>query len=271
MSPQETLSRLLKVDPKIGTFILAGMALLAAGAMVLAFGSDIDDAVVLAVYILVFALAVTVLSFISRQQVMRTTISWIAIAAFGGWVAGLFGSVLGIPPNLPPMPCYIRLPVELPEACIARLTTTTVVIGGGDNAFLPPEASPMAFPDRIWTVQNTVTPPPPGLTVVLHFTDTVSRLDTAALATALGQSGWTLSDGVEGGALVSSGPDQNEVRFFHPEDSAAAILLAETLYAQDPSAPVAVRDFSRLGTYAQTGLIEVWLNSLTVTAAGISG
>ena len=118
MSPLQTLSRLLRVDPKTGTFILTGLALLAAAAMALAFGSNIDDAVVLAVYIMIFALAVTVLTFISRHQTMRTTLSWIAVVAFGGWVAGLFGSALGIPPSLPPMPCYIRLPIELPEVVV---------------------------------------------------------------------------------------------------------------------------------------------------------
>lgn len=275
MSPQETLSRLLKVDPKIGTFILAGLALLAAAAMALAFGSNINDALVLAVYIMVFGLAVTVLTFISGQRVMRTTISWIAIFAFGGWVAGLFGSVLRIPSTLPPMPCYIRLPVELPEACIARLTTTTTVIGTPDNAAVAPGL--MGGPERLWTVQDHATllppfaPPPQGLTVVMQFTDTVSRDATAALAGQLGAAGWTLSDGTAGGEQVAVGPDQNEVRYFREEDSAAAIQLAEELYARNPGAHIAVRDFSRLGSYAPAGLLEVWLNSLILTDPGVSG
>ena len=265
MSPLQTLSRLLKVDPKTGTFILTGLALLAASAMALAFGSNIDDAVVLAVYIMAFALAVTVLTFISRQETMRTTISWIAIAAFGGWVIGLFGSVLRMPPTLPQLPCYIRLPVELPAVCEARLTTTTIVIGSADQTF---RWTPVDGPDRIWTVQDPVIPPPADMTVVLQFTDTVPRDATIALTTTLTGLGWTISDGTAGGELVSSGPDQNEVRYFRPEDSAAAIQLAEAIYAQNPTAPIAVRDFTRLGSYAATGLLEVWLNNLTT---GVSG
>lgn len=261
MSPLQTLSRLLKVDPKTGTFILTGLALLAAAAMALAFGSNIDDAVVLAVYIMVFALAVTVLTFISRHETMRTTISWIAIAAFGGWVVGLFGSVLRMPPTLPQLPCYIRLPIELPAMCEARLTTTTTVIGGDDNAWLLPGPE---GPERIWTVQDRVLPPAPdGVTVVLQFTDTVSRDATIPLTTGLADLGWVISDGTAGGEEVSAGTDQNEVRYFRPEDSAAAVQLAETLYAQNPTAPIAVRDFTRLGTYAPAGLLEVWLNTLT--------
>jgi hypothetical protein len=269
MSPLQTLSRLLKVDPKTGTFILTGLALLAAAAMALAFGSNIDDAVVLAVYILVFALAVTVLTFISRQEVMRTTLSWIAIVAFGGWVAGLFGSVLRVPPTLPQLPCYIRLPVELPAVCEARLTTTTRVIGSADNAWLMPQIMDGSDgPERIWTVQDPDSPPPAGLTVVVQFTNAVQRDATIALTTSLTRLGWVISDGTAGGEQVSSGPDQNEVRYFRPEDSAAAIQLAEAIYAQNPNAPIAVRDFTRLGSYAQTGLLEVWLSSLT---PGISG
>lgn len=268
MSPLQTLSSLLKVDPKTGTFILTGMALLAAAAMALAFGSNIDDAIVLAVYIMVFALAVTVLTFISRHEKMRTTLSWIAIVAFGGWVAGLFGSALGVPPSLPPMPCYIRLPVELPEACVARLSTTTRVIGGEDNAFLLPQIVPVDGPERIWTVESHIVPPPTDVTVVLQFTDAVSRDATIALTTTLTEMGWIISDGVAGGELVTSGPDQNEVRYFREQDSAAAVQLAEALYAQNPGTPISVRDFTRLETYAKSGLLEVWLSTLT---PGVNG
>ena len=261
MSPLQTLSRLLKVDPKTGTFILTGLALLAAAAMALAFGSNIDDAVVLAVYIMAFAVAVTVLTFITQREIMRTTLSWIAIVAFGGWVAGLFGSVLRMPPTLPLLPCYIRLPIELPAVCEARMTTTTTVIGEGGNAWLIPG---LDGPERIWTVQDPVLPPAPdGVTVVLQFTDTVSRDATIPLTTELADLGWVVSDGAAGGELVSAGPDQNEVRYFRPEDSAAAVQLAETLYAQNPTAPIAVRDFTRLGSYARAGLLEVWLNTLS--------
>lgn len=265
MSPLQTLSRLLKVDPKTGTFILTGLALLAAAAMALAFGSNINDAVVLAVYIMVFALAVTVLTFISRQETMRTTLSWIAIIAFGGWVAGLFGSVLRMPPTLPQLPCYIRLPIELPAVCEDRLTTTTRVIGGADHVWLVPS---LDGPEQIWTAQDPITPPPADVTVVLQFTDAVSRDATITLTTALSGLGWVITDGTAGGEQVSRGPDQNEVRYFRPEDSAAAIQLAEAIYAQNPNAPIAVRDFTRLGSYTQAGLLEVWLSSLT---PGVSG
>ncbi len=261
MTPLQTLSRLLQVDPKTGTFILTGMALLAAAAMALAFGSNIDDAIVLAVYIMVFALAVTVLTFISRQETMRTTLSWIAIVAFGGWVAGLFGSALDIPDSLPPMPCYIRLPVELPEVCEARLSTTERIGGEAQVGPLPP-LGPFTGPDRLWTIESHVTPPPTDLTVVLQFTGNVTRAETIALTTTLTEMGWVMSDGILGGEQVLSGPTENEVRFFRAEDNAAAILLAETLYAQNPGTSIAVRDFTRLETYAKSGLLEVWLNSL---------
>ena len=268
MSPLQTLSRLLKVDPKTGTFILTGLALLAAAAMALAFGSNIDDAVVLAVYILAFALAVTVLTFISRQETMRTTLSWIAIVAFGGWVAGLFGSVLQLPPTLPPLPCYIRLPIELPEVCKERLGRHDGQVGGTDNAWLwtPPDYGPGV--DRIWTAQDPAVLPPDGVVVVLQFTDTVARDTTIALTTTLTDQGWVISDGTAGGEQVASGPDQNEVRYFRQEDRDAAYLLAEAIYAQFPSAPIDIIDFTRLGAYTRSGQLEVWLNTLT---PGVSG
>jgi hypothetical protein len=51
---------------------------------VLAFGSNVQDAAFTGIYILIFAMAVTLLAAISRKEIMRTTLCWMFIIAFGG-------------------------------------------------------------------------------------------------------------------------------------------------------------------------------------------
>jgi hypothetical protein len=263
MTPVDSLSTLLKVNPNVGKFVFAGLGVLAAAVLLLSFGSDVNDAAVAAIYLLAFAAAATILSFISRRERMRAAICWIVIVTFGLWVIGLIESAVQLTGKLPRTPCFITLPIELPEACEARLTRDVMVVGGSANAALD------LGPERIWLAQDTGTPVAPvdpailsTSRVFIQFTDAVTRDQTVALAQTLTEVGWTIEGKDLGGELVEAGPDDNEVRFFHPEDQAAAVALAETLFALSPTAPVRVRDFSRLGSYTPLGQLEVWLQEI---------
>jgi hypothetical protein len=264
MLPIEVLSRLFKVSPKIAAFILAGMGIFAAAAIVLSFGSDFADLSVVAIYLVVFATVASVFALILNDGLMRATLCWIFIAAFGGWTAGLFDAALQVSQRLPSLPCYIRMPIEHPQVCEARLAPTVTVIGGQQDAALP-------TPERLWFAQtDPVWPPAPVDTelatntlIYIQFTPDVPRDRVIDLATNLGALNWQIEGAPVGGEEVAKGPSQNEVRFFHIQDSAAAVALAESLYALNPDAPVSVRDFTRLGRYAKNGQLEIWVNALS--------
>ncbi|WP_157033224.1 hypothetical protein [Loktanella sp. S4079] len=270
MSPIQILSRLFKVSPKIAAFILAGLAVFAAAAIVLSFGSNIADLQVVAIYILVLAAVATVVAFILNDGLMRATICWICITAFGGWTIGLFDSALQISGRLPALPCYIRLPVTHPDECLAQLAPTVAEFGTEQQEAqrLP---SLQGSPERLWFAQATPAPnykkADPALVsdtqIFVHFGDNVAQKDIETLADNLIALDWRIPDGNARGEQVENTPQRNEVRYFHPQDSDAAIALAETLYALSPDTPISVRDFSRLGSYVPNGQFEIWVNALS--------
>jgi hypothetical protein len=278
-SADSLLNRLLQVDPKVGRFVLAGLTILACSALVVGYGINYNDAAFVAGYLLGFALAATLLVYITNNRPMRTAMCWIAILAFGLWTVGLFDSAFQITRRLPPTPCYLRLPVELPDVCIARLSSDVAVIGSLTPAKTLPFA---AAPERLWRAQSGGTadqidsplplpPAPDGVgRVFLQFQDPLTRDVSTAIGTALNDLGWKVQSAEQGGEQVFKGPDRNEVRFFHDGDKDAAIALGEALHAQTPGAPVYIRDFTKLGGYAPEGQLEIWLHSLS-PAPGTDG
>ena len=266
------LTKLLQVDPKVGRFVLAGLTILACSALVISYGINFNDAAFVAGYLLGFALAVTILVYITNNRIMRTAVCWIAISAFDIWILGLFDSAFQITRRLPPTACYLRLPVELPEVCIERLSSDVIVIG----ALAPASAPGLSFgggPEQVWLAQVdttvTLTPAPAGAArVFVQFHDPVTRDQTIALGTALAAAGWQVEGAERGGELVGNGTDRNEVRFFQTADEAIAIALGEAIHALAPSATVHVRDFARLGGYTPAGQLEIWLSDLGPGAGG---
>ena len=269
MSPIQILSRLFKVSPTIAAFIFAGMGVFAAAAIVLSLGSDISDLSVVAIYLVVLAAIATVLAFILNDGLMRATICWICITAFGGWTVGLFDSALQLSGRLPSLPCYIRLPVSHPEECMARFAPTVAEIGGPQQDTL--DLPGIDGPETLWFAQLVTEPPIPhadptiaqSAKVFLHFTPDVQPDEVEALADNLTALDWPIPEGQARGELVTNGPKRNEVRYFHPSDNEAALALAETLYALSPDTPVSVRDFSRLGSFVPDGQFEIWVNALS--------
>ncbi|MEJ6403964.1 hypothetical protein [Yoonia sp. 2307UL14-13] len=266
MSPIKVIAQLFKVSPKIATMILAGVGLFAAAAIVLGFGFDMADLQLVAIYILIFATCVTVFTFILNDGRMRSTICWIVIVAFGGWTVGLFDSALQATGRLPSLPCYIRMPIEHPQMCEVRLAPTIAVVGEQQEARLTLPA--IRGPERLWLAQADVTAQPanPHLTantnIYLQFTPNVPRQRVVDLAANLTDLNWHIEGGDKGGEQVKAGPDRNEVRYFHPGDQAAAMALAQSLHALNPTAPVAVRDFTRLRRAAPDGQLEIWVNTI---------
>jgi len=266
-----TYANMLKINPGAGKFLAAGIGVLAAAAIVISWGSDIDDLKIGAIYIIVFAFIVSILMVIRSDKMMRTVISWILIAAFGAWVLGLVGSVFNLPNSLPSTACYLRLPMMTPRQCEAELG------GGADDLQIGQlENQPaargafgiMPRQSQIWTVQEALSMPVPtqqsGL-VYLQFANPVTRPDIIALADELVGLNWQVQGAEDGGEQVKEGPEGNEVRYFKDSDREAAIELARTLHSLHPEQPVTVRNFTRLGSYVREGTLEIWLVEFAAT------
>lgn len=267
MGPVSVIQTTLKVNKSIGQFVLAGLAVLAGAALMLSWGSHKSDLAAAGIYILAFALASTILVFITKNDKMRLVLSWTLVATFTCFVGGLVESVLQFTGRVPRTACYLRLPIELPETCMRRLTVETTIIGGPSANAAP---SAIQLPDtgiaRIWLAQVVIdeahAPIKASGPIFLQFGRNVERGDVIQLSNDLAASGWAIEGGEKGGELLKAVPDQNEIRFFHPEDRESAIALAKRLYELNPSSPVHVRDFSRLGSYTAKGQLEIWLNQI---------
>lgn len=259
MNPTDALSQTLKINPAAARIISAGLGVLAAAAILISWGSDLDDLRIGALYVLAFAALVTLLACIARNNRMTTVISWILIAAFGLFVVGLVGSVIRVPPSLPPTPCYLRLLFELPETCVNKLrdSENDLRIGSAAPVFWPAHG-----PERLWRAQEGVVPEPTDHAgeVIVQYTPAIAQLEAVRLSEALNRLAWQVDNWKAGGAQVKDGPSTNEVRYFKEADRQAAIELARTIHGLHPDTPIFVRDFTRLGAFLPDGRLELWLS-----------
>ncbi|QDC08456.1 hypothetical protein FHY55_03990 [Oceanicola sp. D3] len=259
MNPIDAFSQTLKINPAAAKLISAGLGVLAAAAILISWGSNLEDLRLGAIYVLIFASVVTLLAFIARNNRMTTVLSWILVAAFGMFVLGLVGSVFRIPPSLPPTPCYLRILFELPDTCIQNLRNTENDVRIGSAA---PVLAPLDGPERLWRAQEGATPEPTDHTgqVTMQYTQQIGQVEAVRLAEALAGLDWDVEDWKAGGAQVQDGPETNEVRYFKVEDRQAAIDLAQTIHGLHPDTPIYVRDFTRLGAFSKQGRLELWLS-----------
>jgi hypothetical protein len=256
----DVIQKLFATNKPAATFILAGLALLAASSIAVTWIGQNPNALFLAGYILGFAFLVTMATYIVRNPGTRAVIGWVLTAFFVFFLIGLVDSALGFTGRLPTPACYIRIFWEHPKTCEDRLFPP-IPIATNDSS--TPTAS--GGQERIWLAQNTSVPSrtEPYLTgpIYLQFGAEVERDAAIALASELSLYGWPVEGGDKGGEMVKSVPELNEVRFFDPAAEAEAIALAQTLKAAHPHLEIVVRDFSRSGLIAPAGLLEIWLSS----------
>jgi hypothetical protein len=251
MTPTQVFQKLLNTNRAAATFILAGLALLAAATIAVSWIGQNPDALFIAAYILGFAFLVTMATHVVRNPQTRAVIGWVLTALIVVFLAGLIDSALSITGRLPTPACYIRILWEHPKSCEARLYPAIPIAAAYTNPWLAQSHGP----ERLWKAQNIRPTPYYTGPIYLQFGGKIDRSTAIALATQLGTLGWP----VQGGEELTSLPDTNEIRFFDPAAQEAAIALARTLRATRPEAEIVVRDFSRSGLIAPTGLLEIWL------------
>ena len=261
MSPVSTFSMLLKVNPSAAKFILGGLGGLAAGVIFLAWKSDPTDAAVAGAIVLGFALMVSLMLFISKNNRMRTVLSWTVVGAFVLSVGLLFESVLQLTGAVPSLPCLVRALKVPPQVCERQFSKDVETFGPAAQSGIFIEEGP----ERIWLAQVVVPAPesaPADFTVYMQFVDPSDRNQMVDFGADITGEGWLVEGADMGGELVSAGPERNEVRYFHDEDKAGAIALARAFFERNPEQTIHVRDFSRLGTYSPIGQLEIWVDEI---------
>ncbi|MEL6913736.1 MAG: hypothetical protein AAFP13_04490 [Pseudomonadota bacterium] len=267
MSPIQAFSKLLHVNPVVGNILLAGLAILAAAAIAVSWG-NVANLVPLGITIVALGVAVTIISVIFRNEIMQTVLAWIAIAG----VVVVLG--LGLDAMLgrkgmriaPPLPCWPTLLSELPEQCLARLTSTTRVAVVRPTP-VPPSTRP-AVPPRPRPPSSIATRPSPAPTSPdLLGDDTLSRLQTQSLRVRPPSS---QDDVVEAPVVVPAPePGPREVRSVPLPDTVAVRLSAsgtERVSLRDVD-----RSLARVVTYAPSGDLAAARAAPLATALEDSG
>lgn len=255
MTPIAILQTTLKVNKSIAQFVLSGLVLLAAGAIAISWNAQPKDILLVAGYILGLAFAVSIIAYIVTQPKMRAVLGWAITGLFTLFMLGLIDSFLNLSGRLPTPACYIRIFFEPPKVCENRLFPAVRV----DRSSSPINIA-TGGPEKLWLAQAAPGPvsrhmPYDSGAIYLQYSDPTDASRAQGLADELTNLGWPVVSIDQ----VKQAPGQNEVRFFHNDNSDDALELAQTLQSLSPGRDVYLRDFSQSGLRAANGLLEIWL------------
>jgi hypothetical protein len=259
MTPTSVLEKLLNINKPVATFILGGLAVLAAAAIAVSWIGQNPAALLIGAYVLGFAFLVTMATYIVRNESTRAVIGWVLTGLIVVFFLGLVESALSLTGRLPTPACYIRILWEHPKSCEQRLFPAVTV----SQTTGPQWSAMIQGPERLWLAQDTTTRTPPYTDgpIFLQFGGAVDRNSAITIAARLSALGWPVEGGDHGGEQLSTLPDTNEVRFFDSAAMDAAMELARTIKSERPGSDIVVRDFSRSGLIAPKGLLEIWLSN----------
>lgn len=268
MSAIATLKTLLTLDHEAGRFIYTGMAIFAAGAVVIGFKVDPWAAAKVGAVAVGFAFVLSVVLYVSKQPIMKAVLGWMLVTTLGYFLlcvtAALFprSPIVALVGPQPPFTCYLSILTVPVEVCEMNHAPITATVGGNSASLML-----LHGPERLWLAQAELLAE--GTTVYFQFGTPDSREMAMAIAGGLLVEGWGVQGAELGGELVMKGaPADNEVRYFKPEDAPAAMALANALSLLAGGQIVHVRDFSALYPLAPARQLEVWLGTAPTMSDG---
>ena len=122
-SPAQTLSQLLKVNPKAARFLLGGLGVLACATIFLSFASDPASAYRAGGFIILLGLIVVIISNIGPTSLLMRTAGWaLMVISFGVLIILVYAGVMPDPSPFKPIPCLLR-PLQPCSSVEDRLAT----------------------------------------------------------------------------------------------------------------------------------------------------
>lgn len=271
MTPAQIINNILKTDPNTGNFILAGLAVFAAAAIVISFKLDIDYAVTIIAYLLAFAVIARFLASI-EDPVMTKVLGRTITAIFTVYLCAILTSA-ALPGKTPlaPVECMIKFWKNCPaqQDLIANSKAPEVPVSAEALAAkVSAETASTTKPGGPVIVQGTTTvAQSPSLsqsvdrkkyTVTTQFAG-YRREDVTVAAIALLDVGWRVQGAEKGGERVESAAGTAEVRYGSDADAAAAQQLANEVSATGIKANVKARKVTNITPPIQPGALEVWI------------
>jgi hypothetical protein len=265
MEAVSILKELVTLNRNGAKFIYLGIAVFAAGAVVIAFNVDPWAAAKVGGVVIGFALLLSLILYIVAHPTMKAVLAWFLVAAVVYFMLCVMAAAFprSIVPKIvgpqPPLTCLLNMLNESVEVCEARNAPTVTVVNA-PSAYLAPG------PERLWFAQDNL--PPAGNMVYLQFAKPENQETAKQIMDGLATEGWGVQTAELGQERSLSTSTETEVRFFKLEDQATAIDLAQSLSQLTGGQEIAVRDFSKLYPYAQAGQFEIRLLSVPEISSG---
>lgn len=269
MTPAQIITTILKTDPKTGTFILAGLALFAAAAIVISFKLDIDYAVTIITYLLAFAVIARFLATIDDPW-MTKVLGRTLTSVFSIYLCAILTSA-ALPKKTPlaPAECMIKFWSACPPQveALANQNAPSVTVSPDALTAEAARTSMKPSPGPIIAQGTTTVAQSPSLsqsvdrkkyTVTIQFAG-YRREDVTVAAIALLDVGWRVQGAEKGGERVESATGLAEVRYGTDADAAAAQQLANEVSATGIKANVKARKVTNITPPIQPGALEVWI------------
>lgn len=246
LNPADVIQLLLTVNRPQAKVILAGMGVIAASAIVAAWRIDLTTARIVATYILGFAAALYVLTFILTDPSLKRVLGWFTILTVMAAVTALLVSSiapqLGARIGLAPSYCMVQFWTNCEETIkeiVERNPPAEVALPK------PPEQSVR----------------PSDYSVSVRFAGIISRDAVIAVAERLKQDGWRVIEPRSGGGdRTEDAYGRNEVVYTMAADQAAALAVARRFQeARIVAEAISVRqDMSVPGNS-----LQVWLSRVS--------
>jgi hypothetical protein len=247
LMPVGILEWLLEVNPAQGKFILTGLGVFAAAAIVASLQVDMNTTGRVAGYLIGFALLVYVVAFTVTDKSMRKVLGWFTIT-----VAMVFGSAVVV--TAMSASAGARLGLN-PSYCLLRPFRSCEEIEREMALNNPPTAIPP-------TVAKPSQPVDPSrYQVSVNFGGIISRDAVREVVDVLKSDGWRVIEPTSGGGVrTAEAYGRNEVVYSTPDGEGAAQEIARRFQeARLVGEQITMRRDAALAP----GALQVWLSRLS--------
>jgi hypothetical protein len=245
-SPVGALNNLVKLNPKVALPLVAGMAAIAAVAIVGTWKVDVPTMALMSLYIIGLGLRLIVLGNVVKEGLPAKVLGWFVTILIIATISVFFVSAVFRQQGVfKPVYCLTRFwePCEEAEAAVVKRNAVSIMEErqASDSPAAKAPSPPAAGPSNH--------------AIYIQFAGLMTRESVTALNSSLRSAGWQVMG--QSGDRIPDAQGLNEVRYASPADRSAAEALASAITAAGiTSAPVEARQFP----VGRTSM-EVWISN----------
>ena len=244
MTPIAIIEKLLAVNRSAAVLILTGLAVFAAVAIFQTLQiNDFKGGVLIAGYIIGMGLALTVISNVLENLLIRSVISWFITMIFILYSSTIFVSAVLSP-----------TPLINPPSCLLRFWEDCRGLGGVIDRVADGVPAPTLTP--VPRMPTTSSGASPALQIFVQFAGLLRREDVIAVSRGLRAAGWNVQGADQGGERIAAAAGLNEIRYFPANEEAAKVLAQQIQATNLLKRPVTLQPRRDI----RPDVLEVWIS-----------